>query len=218
VGYRIRTIHAAETSPQPLQIVLEPANRLRIEAHAAAGIPRLGPLSVSLRFTDQGPDHDYSDWLDISELRGAELRQTYASHDHVRFRFDMLATGSLDLFDLPPAFEFTVQLCDRFGHRIEARPVTMRVDERRDVRFVVSQPPRRLAGQVVDGDGRPLRGVKVWVGSAFHELRTDADGSFGVDGVLGTPELTFDQEGFQQLTVTGAELFQRNTFRLEHAK
>jgi hypothetical protein len=217
-GYRIRTIHVAEASPQPLQIVLEPANRLRIEAHAAAGV-QLGPLKISLGFTELPHDDDVSDRIDVSELRGAKVRQWSATGGGlVEFSFDMLSTGELELFDLPAALEFTVQLCDRFGHPIDARRVRMGVDERRDVRFVVSQPARRLAGRVVDSDGHPLRGVKVYVGSVFHDLRSDADGRFDVDGVLGTPELRFDKEGFQQLNVTGAELFERTTFRLEHAK
>ncbi|HEX5096036.1 MAG TPA: carboxypeptidase-like regulatory domain-containing protein, partial [Acidimicrobiia bacterium] len=217
-GFRIRSVDVTDTSARPLDVVLEPANRLGIEARVGAAAQPRSPMLVSLVFAGMPRDHDFGDRKAVSELRGAKLVMTVARGDEVEYVLELPASGVLDLFDLPSALEFTVKLCDGFGHPIEARSVTMGTDERRDLRFVLAQPPRCLAGQVVDREGQPLRGVEVHVGRSFDELLTDADGRFRVEGVCSDkPSLRFDKVGFRQLMVTGAQLFDRTTFRLERA-
>ena len=218
VGYRVCSIDAAEIT-RALRVVLEPANHLRIEARAADERTPLPRMFVTLAFADVPAGYDFGDCFIVSELRGPRLAMASASGEESGRHFHLPAGAPLELSDLPEGIPFDVRLGDPYGHAIAAERVTMGAGERRDVRFVVSQVARHLGGQVVDADGRPLRGVSVSVGEFDPDDRaTDADGRFEVDSVYGdSPSLRFDKQGFRQLTVSGAELFDRTTFRLERA-
>ena len=218
-GYRARAIDVTDGMQWPLLVVLDEANRLRVEARAAVSGTKLAPLMVNLVFADRPPDHDLGDDFRVNELRGSKPIAVMANAETETLHFAMPPAAAFELCDLPPGIVFTVQLCDAFGHEIAAEAVALRADELRDVRFVVSQLPRRLAGQVVDAEGRPLRGVLVSVGPNDWDPRaTDAEGRFAVDGVYAdSPTLQFDRDGFRQLIVHGADLFDRSTWRLECA-
>ncbi|HEX6810595.1 MAG TPA: sigma-70 family RNA polymerase sigma factor [Planctomycetota bacterium] len=218
VGYRFRAIDAAEAS-RTVRVVLEPANRLRIEARAADERTPLPRMFVTLAFADIPAGYEIDDaWL-VSELRGAKLAMaSYSGNENGR-HFHLPAGAPLELNDLPAAMTFEVRLGDPYGHEIAKERVTLGADERRDVRFVVSLAARRLGGQVVDADGHPLRGVAVSVGEYDPDDRvTDADGRFAIENVYSeAPSLRFDKQGFRQLSVSGPDLFERTTFRLERA-
>lgn len=121
----------------------------------------------------------------------------------IRFDSGSVRTGADGSFLTPP------QLMTGWSYQITVRPdndppVTSAVvtasTERTTVPPIRLQHPqrRKLVGVVRDRQGRPVAGARVFLPSGSPSTTTDADGRFGVEGVL--PEKTYllvQAEGFR---------------------
>lgn len=128
---------------------------------------------VHVRFTTELPGPVYISW-DAFDSRGYEIGHGYDEQD---------TSAPVHLY-VPPCkrIELSVDGCLPASREIDGQP-----GADVDLGEVVFVTGRTLSGRVVDPEGRPVVGARVWIWTPETDLvdsvRTGADGGFSVSGV-----------------------------------
>jgi hypothetical protein len=176
----------APISLEPVEVVLQRANRLTIRILDSNGAPQPG---ARLRISAEGvlfPEGVFDRFLtpQIPEL-GARAGRYGKSH---YYRLVADERGSIELQSILPGRTFALDVEDAAGCSAHHEVVApMGAQEQRELTVRLSRPSRSLAGRVQGLLGQPLEGASVTLSGERDAIgrKTGPDGRFLFEGLYG---------------------------------
>ena len=176
----------APISLEPVEVVLQRANRLTIRILDSNGAPQPAAL---LRISAEGalfPEGVFDRFL-TPQIPGLGARAGRDGNSHY-YRLVADERGSIELQSILPGRTFALDVEDAAGGSAHHEVVApMGVQEQRELTVRLSRPSRSLAGRVLDLFGKPLEGASVTLLGARDaiERKTGPDGRFLFEGLYG---------------------------------
>lgn len=217
-GFELSRITPPLEPPNPFVVTLQPANRLRVVVVEESGAPPRG-LMVLVHL---GGPHDE----DAPEFNGEFARVhgpppdagEWSDSERTHY-YNVGKTGIFERCDLPTDGPFEVTINDRYDNELGRQTIEMSPGETRVVRFALTHPARTVAGRMLDDAEQPIKGGTASLGGWFGEVTSDEEGHFRLPDLYSPdPTLFLSAEGYATLTLSGREVFERETFTLEPAR
>jgi hypothetical protein len=192
----------APISSEPMEVMLERANRLTIAVLDSAGDPEPG---MRVRISSEKRLFIHARTKLHPSLVPQIVRFGEIAGKNERGWFTFFTSderGRIELQSILPGMSLTVSIEDEIGTSVHEEVVPpLRAQEKRELTIRFSREPRSLSGNVEDWLGHPLEGANVTLRSGGRGIgirRTSgADGRFQFDGLhADAVDLTVTRRGF----------------------